>query len=255
MTARDRTIIGLVLVLALAVGGWLFVVQPKRDKASSLANQATALQTQINSVRTEVAQSEAARNAFAGSYTVLARLGEAVPADDNVPSLIYQIQSAASKARVQFNSLALGSTAGSSSSSSSSSGPGSSSAPGKAPAAALPPGATVGPAGFPIEPFSFTFTGNFFHLADFFGRLDHFVNVGPKSIAVSGRLMTLDSINLTVGSTGFPNIAATVSATTYLLPVNEGLTAGATPLGPGTTSTSASSTVVAPAAAVSPPTP
>jgi Tfp pilus assembly protein PilO len=249
MSARDRTIIGLVAVVALAVAGWLFVVQPKRDKASSLATQANSLQSQIQAVRATVAQSEAARNAFAGSYTVLARLGEAVPADDNVPSLIYQIQNAAAKAHIQFNSLSLGSTAGSSSSSSSSS------TPGAAAAAPLPPGATVGSAGFPIEPFQFTFTGNFFHLADFFGRLERFVTVGSKDIAVSGRLLTLDSINLTVGQTGFPNITATMSATTYLLPASEGLTAGATPLGPGTTTTSASSAAVTPAAVVAPPTP
>ena len=35
----------------------------------------------------------------------------------------------------------------------------------------LPPGAVAGPAGFPIEPFTFTFQGSFFHLANFFGRL------------------------------------------------------------------------------------
>ena len=31
----------------------------------------------------------------ASAYTKMVRLGEAVPADDNVPSLIYQLQSAA----------------------------------------------------------------------------------------------------------------------------------------------------------------
>ena len=248
MTARDRTIMGVVLVLALAVAGWLFVVQPKRSTASSLSGQITSVQSQISTIRTEVAASEAARSAFAGSYTVLARLGEAVPADDNVPSLIYEIENAAAKAHVQFNSLALGSTAGSSSSPSSS---------GTAAAAvALPPGVAVGPAGFPIEPFSFTFTGNFFHLADFFGRLQRFVVVGQKNIAVSGRLMTLDSINLAVGPSGFPSITATMNATTFLLPTSEGLTAGATPLGPGTAvTTSATSAPVTPAAAISAPTP
>lgn len=243
MTVRDRSVIGLVLVVVIAVAGWLFVVQPKRNKASQLSSQVNAVQSQLSAVQSEVAQDEAARSAFSGSYTVLARLGEAVPADDNVPSLIYQIQNAASKAHVQFNSLALGNTSGSSSSPTPSSGTSTSTAA----TAPLPPGVTIGPAGFPIEPFSFTFTGNFFHLADFFGRLEHFVVVANKNIKVTGRLMTLDAINLAVGSSGFPNITATMSATTYLLPANEGLTAGATPLGPatGTTSSATSTPTVA----------
>ena len=247
MSLRDRTIIGLVVVIAVAVGGWLFVVQPTRDKASSLASQVSAVQTQLDQVRTELAAEEAARNAFAGSYSVLARLGEAVPADDNVPSLIYQIQSAATKARVSFNSLALGS-AGSAGTSAPSS-----SAPGSPRQTALPPGATIGSAGFPIEPFSFTFTGNFFHLSDFFGRLDHFVVVANRNISVSGRLMTLEAINLTASPAGFPSITAKMSATTYLLPASEGLTAGATPLGPAPRTTATSVGSVTQAAAVASP--
>ena len=255
MTGRDRSVIAAVLVVVIAVAGWLFVVQPKRNKASQLASQVNAMQSQLDSVRTEVAQDEAARGAFSGSYTVLARLGEAVPADDNVPSLIYQIQNAASKAHVQFDSLALGSTAGTTSSPTpSTTTPGSTSSTTAAASTPLPPGATIGPAGFPIEPFSFTFTGNFFHLADFFGRLERFVVVANKNINVSGRLMSLDAINLAVGSSGFPNISATMSATTYLLPANEGLTAGATPLGPATTPGSTTS-AVAPAVASSTTTP
>lgn len=252
MTRRDRTVLAVVLAVAAVAAAWLLVVQPKRDTASKLAQQITSVQSQLDQARTEVAQGEAARNAFSGSYTVLARLGEAVPADDNVPSLIYQIQAAASEARVDFDSLTLNGGGGSS-------GPApatSTSSPSAAQAvtAVLPPGASVGPAGFPIEPFTFTFTGNFFHLSDFFGRLERFVVANNKNIAVSGRLMTLDAISLGPSPTGFPNIAASVSATTYLLPASEGLTAGATPLGPApqTVSTSAS-TSGPPAAAVTPP--
>ncbi len=53
-------------------------------------------------LRAQLAQGQAAKSAFAHSYASIARLGEAVPADDNVPSLIYQIQSAASSSRVDF---------------------------------------------------------------------------------------------------------------------------------------------------------
>lgn len=228
MTKRDRTVIAVVLALALVVGAWMLVIQPRRQRAAKLGSQLSTVQSELSQAKSQVAKGEAARAAFGDSYTVLARLGEAVPADDNVPSLIYQIQSAASKAGVDFSSLTLTSTAASSSTNTSSS----------ATQSTLPPGATVGAAGFPIEPFSFTFNGNFFHLSDFFGRLERFVMAGNRNISVSGRLMTLDGITLAPGPGGFPNITATISATTYLLPANEGLTAGATPLGPGAQSVS-----------------
>jgi type II secretory pathway pseudopilin PulG len=247
MSSRDRIVLIVICVVAAIAAPWLLVVQPKRDQAAKLQSQIDAEQSQLNSARSELAQSSAARAAFASSYATLVRLGEAVPTDDNTPSLIYQLQAAAQAARVDFQGLTF--NAGSSSS-----------APatptGTSSTQTLPPGATVGPAGFPIEPFTFTFQGNFFHLADFLRRLQNFVVAGNEHLSVSGRLMTLDAISLGQGSTGFPQMTATISATTYLLPASQGLLNGATPAGPAgstaqTVSTSASASA-APAAIAAP---
>ena len=121
---------------------------------------------------------------------------------------------------------------------------------------ALPPGASVGPAGFPEEQFAFSFNGNFFHLANFFKRLENFVVATNKRVAVSGRLMTLNALSLGAGQQGFPSISASVSATTYLVPSSQGIFNGATPSAPSGSSTpvsgSASPTVPTPTAAVTP---
>jgi len=226
VSLRDRKILAGVAVLAAIVAVWLMVIQPKRAQVSKLDGQVNAAQSQLNSARAQLEAGQSARATFARSYTLLARLGEAVPADDNVPSLIYQVQSSATSARVDFQSLAL--------SSNGSSGSGGSSSPSASQAATanLPPGATVGPAGFPLEPFNFTFQGNFFHLADFFGRLQALVRASNKRVGVSGRLITLNAISLNAASGGFPQITATIAASAYLLPPSEGLTNGATPAGP-----------------------
>jgi hypothetical protein len=98
-------------------------------------------------------------------------------------------------------------------------------------------------------PFTFSFDGSFFHLADFFHRLQQFVVATNKRIAISGRLMTLDGISFGAGQGGFPNITATVAATTFLEPADQGLTNGATgtaPSGAGSsTSTGGAPTVAA----------
>ena len=251
MSSRDRVVLMVICAVAAIVAPWLLVIQPKRAQASKLQSQINAEQSQLASIRSQLAQGSAARAAFASSYATLVRLGEAVPTDDNTPSLIYQLQAAARTSRVDFQGLTFNAGSGGSSSATTTSSSGASSSQ------TLPPGATIGPAGFPIEPFTFSFQGNFFHLADFLGRLQNFVVATNRHLSVSGRLMTLDSISLAPGGTGFPHMTATISATTYLLPASQGLLNGATPSGPAgsatqtvSTSTSASS----PPAVISAPT-
>jgi hypothetical protein len=81
-------------------------------------------------------------------------------------------------------------------------------------------------------PFSFTFTGDFFRMSDFIGRLERFLVVRNQRLLVHGRFMTIDGIALTAAPQGFPRIQANVAATTYLLPASQGLTSGATANGP-----------------------
>ncbi len=229
MTARDRTVIMVVLALGAIVAGWLLVVSPKRSQASALGGQITSVQSQLTSARSQVAAGEEARTAFAGQYAQLARLGEAVPPSDDIPSLIYQVQSAAQAAHVSLRALQL--SPGSSSSS-----PSTSSSSSTASSTALPPGAAVGAAGLPTDQFTFTLAGNFFNLANFFNRVQNFVVSGKNHLLISGRLMTINAISLAPGSNGFPQITANVSATTYIVPPTQGPTDGATATGPGTTS-------------------
>jgi hypothetical protein len=226
VTQRDRTVITVVVMIAAIVGAWLLFIAPKRSEANHLAAQITTEQRQLAIQDAAVTQGEAAERQYASSYTELARLGEAVPSDDDVPSLIYQIQSAAQASRIDFRSLAL---SGSSSSSSSSAGS----------TATLPPGVNEDVSGLPEEPFTFTFNGSFFHLANFLGRLQRFVTATNDRISVSGRLMTLNSVTFAAGPSGFPEIAATIDATTYLVP---GATLGVASPSPSSSPSSGSST-------------
>jgi type II secretory pathway pseudopilin PulG len=266
MTARDRTVIIVVLVLVALGGSWLFVISPKRDQASKLGDQIKTAQSQLDSARTLLSSNESARATFARSYSVLVRLGEAVPADDNVPSLIYQLQSAATATRVDFRDLTLNPASGGAAPvSAPTPPPGTPGASGsaaavsatQAAAASLPPGAAVGPAGFPAEPFTFTFRGNFFRLSNFLGRVERFVVANNNGVSVSGRLMTLNGISLGPGPQGFPQIQASIAATTFIVPAAQGILNGASASAPAASggqpvSTSAAPTG-APAAAITSP--
>jgi hypothetical protein len=255
VTSRDRIVIMVVLALGAVVAGWFLVVSPKRSQASSLSTQIASEQSQLSAAQQQVAAGVSAQKAFAGQYAQLAKLGEAVPPDDDVPSLIYQVQSAAQTSHVSFRGLQL-TGGGSSSSTPASSSGSSSSSSSSAPTAPLPPGASVGQAGLPTEQFTMTLSGNYFNLSSFFNKLEGFVVSDNGTLTIRGRLMTINAINLVPGPSGFPQITATVSATTYIVPPTEGPFDGATPAGPAPsttqaqTTTSGSSTSTPPAAAV-----
>jgi Tfp pilus assembly protein PilO len=106
----------------------------------------------------------------------------------------------------------------------------------EAAAASLPIGASVGPAGLPILPYDLSFQGTFFDIANFMAGVDSLVHLGEGSgqIAANGRLLTVDGFSLKPLPTlsGEQELKATFTVTTYVVPSDQGLTAGASPTGP-----------------------
>lgn len=233
MTARDRIVLIVVGFAAVLAAFWFMAISPKRKDASDLGAQVTQAQARLATAQASASQAEVAKAKYKADYATVARLGKAVPVDDDMPSLVYQLEQTAKANHINFNGIKLtGSSTGSSPAT------GSSSTPGSTITAALPPGATVGSAGFPTMPFSFDFSGKFFDLQRFLKALDDLTAVKNGSISVKGRLLTVDGVALKASPKGFPNVAASVVVTSYLLPADEGLSPnGATATSPtgGTT--------------------
>lgn len=264
MTTRDRIVIAVVAAAALLAGYWFLILAPKRDEAQKLSSQVASATQRRDAAVADANASRAAQAQYAVNYATVARLGKAVPSNDDVPSLVYQLASASKANAVDFREIKLtpssaaatpppppstsgsssagktGSTASSASKSSTGStgsagGPAATATPASAAQATtanLPPGASVGPAGLPTMPFSFTFDGSFFHLSDFFGSLDNLVGLRKVALDVRGRLLMVDGIALSASAKGFPHMKAQVAATAFLVPPTEGATNGATPSGP-----------------------
>jgi Tfp pilus assembly protein PilO len=259
VTARDRTVLIVVGLVALLGGFWFLAISPKRKEASDVAAQVAVAQTRLDTAQASASSADAARKQYSTDYATVARLGKAVPVDDDVPSLVYQLSHTAKVNHVDFRSIKLTSTGGganaapsgvaaavaSANGTTTASTSASSATPAATVTPALPPGATVGAAGFPTMPFSFNFTGSFFNMQRFLKAIDGLTAVKGKSINVKGRLLTVDGVGLKAGPKGFPDVDATVAVTAYLLPADEGLTAGATPTtpAPGTASTATASLI------------
>ena len=244
MSRRNTMLLAAVVAVAAVAAYWMLALTPKREQAAKLSTQIAKRQGDLKAAETQIAGYERAKAGYKANYTLVARLGKAVPADDDVRSLLVQLNSAAGKSKVDFRKIAVGGASGAAAPVASTDTKGA-----KKPVTA-PPGSTpVGSAGFAQMPFTFSFKGSYFDLGKFFKRLDRFVAVKQQRLDVTGRLMVLNNISLAPDASGFPNIRASIGATTYMLPATEGLTAGASPQGPGTAT---GSTPAAPGASASP---
>jgi Pilus assembly protein, PilO len=114
------------------------------------------------------------------------------------------------------------------------------------------------PAGLETVPLELAFEGDFFNLADFFHDVKRFVSLANGDVLVSGRLLTVEKVKWSSDEEIFPHIKAEITATIYLSPKAQGVTAGATPQGPATgtpasgTTPAPSEPAVAPAATATP---
>jgi Tfp pilus assembly protein PilO len=241
VTARDRTIL-LVLGAVVALAAfWFLAIKPKHAEAQSLAEQVTKQQTRLQSAQTTLAAGVSAKANFAVNAATIAEVGKAIPADEDVPSLLYQLQSVSHNARVTFDSIERATASPGASTTTTATG-----ATGTAATAALPPGTVVGTAGLVTAPFMLKFTGSYFDLRRFVGDVQAFVRAKGDNVTVSGRLLTIDGVSLTTGEKGRGGLEAQIVATAYLAPTTTSAGAGST-TPPTGTATPDSGTAAAPA--------
>jgi Tfp pilus assembly protein PilO len=245
--SSNALILAMLGVAALAVAFWMLLLQPKREEAAKLGEDVERVESSLAAHRAEVAEAEEAKREFPAQYRKLVVLGKAVPGDDDTASLLVQVSGIAERTKVEFKDIEL-----SADGSGGEEAPAPTPAPGGTPVSAteaaasvLPLGASIGPAGLGVMPYSLTFDGSFFQIADFIKGLDALVKTDEEQVAVDGRLLTLDGFSLAADpATGFPDLQADFAVTTYLTPPTEGIAAGATPESPGSTeATPASATL------------
>jgi Tfp pilus assembly protein PilO len=246
-SANNRLIVAMIAVAALAGAFWMLALSPKRKEASELSQQVSQARESLAQHQSEVRIAEAAEREFPVAYQELVVLGKAVPGDDDTPSLLVQVNRIAAHSKVRFETIKLEPGSGESETlpPPAEEESGTPVSPTEAAASLLPLGATIGPAGLAVMPYSVTFSGDFFHIADFIHGLDSLVKTQNAKVDVYGRLITIDGFSLEPVSGGpDPKLEATFTITTYLTPPSEeGVTGEATPEGPApATATPASTT-------------
>src|SRR4051812_30734952 len=97
-------VIGAVVLLAAF---WFFALAPKRKDATGLNGKIAQAQQRLDSARQQTAAASAARKRYDEDYATVAKLGKAVPADDDVASLVYQINHVSTGSHIDFRSIKL----------------------------------------------------------------------------------------------------------------------------------------------------
>lgn len=222
---RNKILIPVLALVAAAAAFWFLALAPKREEIAKLDTDIAAKQTALEQSKLQVVSYTSAKANYRANYAKLTRLGKAVTADDDVRSLIVQLDDAARRSKVDFTTLNVGSGGAGAA--------GGDDAEAAAPGTLAPPPGSVpvGSAGFSAMPFSLSFKGSYFHLSDFFTRLERFVTVQNDQIGVTGRLLLLGSIEVTpqAGEKGKPGqLVAEIGAASYLVPPAEGVAGAAT---------------------------
>jgi Tfp pilus assembly protein PilO len=240
MSSSNRLIVAMVALVVLAGAFWMMLLSPKRSEVSKLEGQVQSQKESLAQHRTELAAGLAAQRAFPTEYQQLVVLGKAAPQDAETASLLVQLNRIALDAHVRFQNFSLSGGSGEAAppaeeaaAPAGEEGEASAPSPTEVAASTMPIGASIGPAGLAVMPYTLTFKGNFFHIADFIHGLDSMVKTKNAKVDVTGRLITINGFTLgPEANKGFPELEASFTVTTYLVPPGEGLTGGATAAGP-----------------------
>jgi hypothetical protein len=258
MTSRDRLVLAILAVAGVMAALWFFVVTPKRDEAKAVTVQVTAAEKRRDTANEEAAVAEQAKLTYHRDYATVARLGKAVPVKADVPSLVYQLETAARAARVDFRSITVQSASATAPASPANSltpdaaaspaaAGGSAAAPGSA--AAGTPDASKRAAASPgivAKAFQFTFNGHFVALRRLLAEIDRFSRVRGSKVSVSGRLLTVDAVSMNPSAKGLPNIRAEIKANAYVADLPAALPGSSLPQASGGATASTTTTASQP---------
>jgi Tfp pilus assembly protein PilO len=177
--AALAVMIGLGGAVVLALGLFLLVL-PQRHQAADLEGQIADTELQITQAR----QAAAPKLPQPIHVANLFKLVKAMPDNADMPGILLQLNQTAHDSGIDFD--------------------------------AITPQAPVAGA-VPVQvPISLEFTGNFYDLNDFLFRLRSLVAVRGGALQASGRLFSVDSLEFTQGSGGFPNISAKINVKAYV---------------------------------------
>jgi Tfp pilus assembly protein PilO len=105
---RDKKLLIAIVPILLLGAFWFLVLSPKRDEAAKAEKEAAAQEQRRDEAQAQLTQATAAQTDFAADYGEIVRLGKAIPAQVDMPSLLVQLESAAEGTGIRFTKISTG---------------------------------------------------------------------------------------------------------------------------------------------------
>lgn len=180
MKRRTIYILAVVALIAVVVAGWFLLISPLRAKIAETDAQVQAQQKNLITARAKLARMEQTRLEAEKNQGRLIELYKMVPSQDELPSLLLQVQDLATESGIEVMSIS----------------------PSKGTAAG----------GFQAISLALQFNGTYFDVNDFVYRIEQLV-AGP------GRLLAVKDVNLTLGASAkagaSPSLIVTMSVQAF----------------------------------------
>jgi Tfp pilus assembly protein PilO len=208
-------IAAIAVVIVVALAAYFFLVRPKRAEAGSLAEKIELLEAEVAAAKLAV-QPDAPEETI--KLAEIFELTKAMPDRPDMPGIILGLNSVAESVGINFVSIS-------------------------------PQGAGNGN-GYRVLPINLVFEGNYFDLTDFLFRIRNLVSVRDGKLYASGRFFTLDSLTMSEGSDGLPEIKAELVVSAYIYdPSSQASTPEGTTTATTTSATTTATTTTAAASA------
>ncbi|MBE0428371.1 MAG: type 4a pilus biogenesis protein PilO [Thermoleophilia bacterium] len=201
MKRRDIGILVGLGIVVLLVAWYFLIIGPKRDEVADVDGQLKTERESFETNRERIRRIGEERQAASLATGELLKLYKLVPADEQVPSLIVELQQSANEAGIEFMKIE-------------------------------PTDAFPGPNGNTVIPFDMEFQGNFFDVNDFLFRIENFARLEGNDINVSGRLVSVVTIEISEASVeaGFPDVLVKLGLNAFMTGSPQAAVAGpATP--------------------------
>jgi Tfp pilus assembly protein PilO len=108
LSERDRKLLMVILPLVVLAGYWFLILGPKRDEASQASDQLVQQEARLATAKQAADSAKTAESAFRSDFTEVVRLGKAIPASVDMPSLLVQLERAAAGTGIRFTKIATG---------------------------------------------------------------------------------------------------------------------------------------------------
>jgi Tfp pilus assembly protein PilO len=108
LSDRDRKIAVVIAPILVIVAYWFLLLAPKREEASTAADELAAQEQRRDAAQAAVDAVKGAKQGFRSDYTQIVRLGKAIPAQVDMPSVLVQLDAAAAGTGIRFIKIATG---------------------------------------------------------------------------------------------------------------------------------------------------